>query len=143
MAKPEPSVVMDGPATPRVYAPGTAQPPARPLPQVTGSIPPATAAPPPAALGSTDRVITIIDGTSGARREVRIPATSETADPPPLPDPGLTDILRTTPDTDEAQELSAQPPPQPSRAKANAPQKRAAKPGASTSTNSTSQVPVR
>jgi hypothetical protein len=135
---PEPSVVVDGPATPRINAPGAPQPPSRPLPQVTGSIPAAGAAPQPAAPGSTDRIITIIDGRSGARQEVRIPATSDTADPP-LPDPGLADLMRTAPSADEAPEAS----PQPSRAKPNAAQKRAPKPGASMSTNSAPQAPAR
>jgi hypothetical protein len=129
-----------------VVAPGTGQspsgPPPRSLPQVTGSIPPAGTASQPAAPGSTDRIITIIDGTSGARREVRIPATSDTADPP-LADPGLVDLMPNAPSADEAPEASPQRPPQPSHAKPNAPQKRAAKPGPSASTNSASQAPVR
>jgi hypothetical protein len=140
VVKPEPAAVVD--VTPRVYAPGSAQSPSRQSaqqPQITGAIAPATATPEPAAPASTDRIITIIDGTSGARREIRIPATSDTAEPP-LPDPGLADLMRTVPGADEAPEP---PQPQPSRAKPNAPQKRAAKPGAAMSTNSPSQAPVR
>jgi hypothetical protein len=142
----EPAAAANDPATPRVYAPGAAQSPSRPLPQpshqVTGSIPPAAATPEPAAPASTDRIITIIDGRSGARQEVRIPATSDTADPP-LPDPGLADLMRTAPSADETAEPSPQPPSQLSRAKPNAPQKRAAKPGAAMSTNSAPQAPLR
>jgi polysaccharide deacetylase 2 family uncharacterized protein YibQ len=60
------------------------------LPQVTGAISPAgeiaelkaqerarEAAPDQAAAGRGERIITIIDGSSGARREVRIPAAPE------------------------------------------------------------------
>ena len=137
--KPEPAVVVGGPATPRVQVP--AQPPSRPLPQVTGAIPPAGALDggktqdQPAAPGSTDRIITIIDGRSGARQEVRIPAGSDAATAP-LRDPGFADLMRTVPDADDTPE----PPPQPSRAKPGAPQKRA-KP--TVSTNSASQAPLR
>jgi hypothetical protein len=149
--KPEPAVVVGGSAMPRGYTSGTTQPPSQPMPQgglqgmpqimprFTGSIP-AAGAPPqdqPAAPGGTDRIITIIDGRSGARQEVRIPATSDAADAPP-PDPGLADLTRTAPSADEG----AEPPPQPSRAKPNAPQKRA-KPGQTMSTNSASQAPLR
>jgi hypothetical protein len=144
---PEP-VVVSAPATSRVYAPGTAQPPSRSLPQmtpqivpqampnVTGAIPPAGASSQDqaAAAGGTDRIITIIDGRSGARQEVRIPATSD----PATPDPSLADVMRVVPGGDEASE----PAPQPSRAKPNAAQKRA-KPGPAMSTNSAPQAPMR
>jgi hypothetical protein len=143
VVKPEPAVVVGGSAIPRGYTPGTTQPPSQGgpqgMPRFTGSIP-AAGAPTqdqPAAAGGTDRIITIIDGRSGARQEVRIPTTSDAADAPP-PDPGLADLMRGAPSVDEASE----PPPQPSRAKPNAPQKRA-KPGQTTSTNSASQTPLR
>jgi hypothetical protein len=140
VVKPEP-VVVSAPAAPRAYGPGAAQPPSRPLPQfvpqITGGIPPAGASPQDQPdPGSTDRVITIIDGRSGARQEVRIPAGSDAANAP-LPDPGLADLMRNVPNIDDAPE----PPPQPSRAKPIAPQKRAAKP--SVSTNSAPQAPLR
>ena len=135
------------PATPRVVP--AFLPPARP--QVTGAIPPAGGLDgkafdlspdnPPAAPGRAERVITIIDGRSGARQEVRIPATSDAADPP-LPDPGSFDPLRggTVLGADDAPE----PLPVPPRAKPSAPQKRAAtKPGQTLSTNSASQAPLR
>jgi hypothetical protein len=142
-ASPEP-VVVNAPATPRVYTLGTAQPPSRSLPQVvpqgmpqiTGAIPPASPQDQPAAPGSTDRIITIIDGRSGARQEVRIPAGSDAANAP-LPDPGLADLMRTIP-SDEASE----PPPPPSCVKPNAAPKRA-KPGPALSTNSAPQAPLR
>jgi hypothetical protein len=140
--KPEPAVAVSPPVTPRVDISRTAAPLSRPLPQITGSVPPAGAAPDgakdqPAASGSTDRIITIIDGRSGARQEVRIPATSDAENTPP-PDPGLADLMRNVPDADEAPE----PLPQPSHAKPSAPQKRTAKPG-QTMSNSTSQAPLR
>jgi hypothetical protein len=134
----EPAV---GPSvTPRVDTSRTAAPLSRPLPQITGSVP-STGAPdgakdPPAASGSTDRIITIIDGRSGARQEVRIPATSDAKNAPP-PDPGLADLMRNVPDADE----SPEPRPQPSHAKPSAPQKRTAKP--TMSTNSAPQAPLR
>jgi hypothetical protein len=150
VAKPEPAAVVPAQAARRVEVPGTAppQPPARPLPQVTGSIQPAVGLDastdpsqdkPPAAPGHADRVITIIDGRSGARQEVRIPAASNAANAP-LPDPGFTDLMggRSFPSADEAPEL----PPQPPRTKPNTPQKRA-KPGQTMSTNSASQAPLR
>jgi hypothetical protein len=134
----EPAV---GPSvTPRVDISRTAAPLSRPLPQITGSVPPVGAPDgakdPPAASGSTDRIITIIDGRSGARQEVRIPATSDAENAPP-PDPGLADLMRNVPDADE----SLEPLPQPSRAKPSAPQKRTAKP--TMSTNSAPQAPLR
>jgi len=95
LAKPE--VAASAPALPRVQVIGTAA--SRPLPQVTGAISPAgaldggKAQDQPAAPGSADRIITIIDGRSGARQEVRIPATSDAANAP-LPDPGFGDLLR-------------------------------------------------
>jgi hypothetical protein len=110
------------------------------IPQITGAIPPASSHDQPDAPGSTDRIITIIDGRSGARQEIRIPAASDAANAP-LPDPGLApglaDPMRAVP-SDEASE----PPPQPSRAKPNAAQKRA-KPGPALSTNSAPQAPLR
>jgi hypothetical protein len=135
-------VVVSAPAAPRIYAPGTAQPTSRSLPeripqampQITGAVPPAPPQDRPDAPGTTDRIITIIDGRSGARQEVRIPAASDAANPP-LPDPGSADLMRAVP-SDEASE----PPPQPSRAKPNAAQKRA-KPSPALSTNS--QAPLR
>jgi hypothetical protein len=144
VAKPEPTVaVVSAPAMPHVVpVPGAASP-SRALPQVTGALPPTGSldeAPPrdqPAAPASTDRIITIIDGRSGARQEVRIPATSDAGNAP-LPDPGLTDLMHAFPDTDEAPE----PLPQPPRAKPSPPQKRVAKPG-TVSTNSASQAPLR
>jgi hypothetical protein len=145
LARPEPAVAATPPAVPRVQVTGTASPPPRSLPQATGAIPPAGALeggkPPdqPVAPGSTDRIITIIDGRSGARQEVRIPATSEAAGAPP-PDPGFSDLMRgdTVLDADDTPE----PLPPPSRAKPNAPQKRA-KPGSAMSTNSAPQAPLR
>jgi hypothetical protein len=111
--------------------------------QVTGSIPPAggfggkaldpsqdTAAAP----GRADRVITIIDGRSGARQEVRIPAGSD-AENAPAPDPGLANLMHDLPSAEDV------PAPQPPRAKPPTPQKRATKPV--TSTNSASQAPLR
>jgi hypothetical protein len=141
VVKPEPPVVAG--ATPRVVqVPGTAVLP-RPLPQITGAIQPAgvpdgAKEQPPGA----DRIITIIDGRSGARQEVRIPATSDTANAPP-PDPGLADLMHNVPDADDAPEPEPQHQLQPSRPKPGAPQKRAAKPGPSMSTNSASQAPLR
>jgi hypothetical protein len=146
VVKPEPAAAMSPPATPRaVQVPGAAAPPSRP--QITGSILPAgalEAAPSqdqPAAPGSTDRIITIIDGRTGTRQEVRIPATSDAANAP-LSDLGSADPMRNVPDTDEVPESRSQP----SRAKPNAPQKRA-KPGQTsgqtTSTNSALQPPLR
>jgi hypothetical protein len=144
-AKPEPAVAV-APVTPRVL-PGTAVPP-QARPQVTGSIPSAVGFDgkafepppdnPPAAPGRAERVITIIDGRSGARHEVRIPATSDAATAP-LPDPGLSGLLRggDVLGTDETPE----PLPQPPAANPRAPQKRAAKPAMST--NSVSQAPLR
>ena len=141
MATPAPAVVPSAPAMPRLQVPPTAPPASRP--QVTGAIPPATApddgkAPEPAAPASTDRIITIIDGRSGARQEVRIPATSGTPTAPP-PDAGVADLLRggsvLGADDDLLEPLT--PPP---HAKPSAPQKRA-KP--TTSTNSASQAPLR
>jgi hypothetical protein len=131
-------------APPRVQIPATAPPPARPLSQVTGSIPSAggidagkaldtSADEPTATRGRADRIITIIDGRSGARQEVRIPASSDAASAP-LADPDPTDP--TTPSADEVS------PPAPTRAKP-APQKRAAKPGPTVSTNSALQAPLR
>jgi hypothetical protein len=152
-AKPEPAVAASSPATPRVV-------PALPLParpQITGAIPPARGPDgnafdpspdnPSAAPGRAERVITIIDGRSGARQEVRIPATSEGADTP-LPDPGLADPLRggTVLGADDAPESLASPPlALPPRAKPGPPpQKRtAAKPGQTLSTNSATQAPLR
>jgi hypothetical protein len=134
--KPEPAVTT--PASPRVVS-GTALPP-QARPQVTGSIQPSgglDAAPSQdnPLPGPADRVITIIDGRSGARQEVRIPASSDTAK---APDPGLADLTHTIPSVDETPE----PPPQPPRAKPSVPQKRA-KPGPTLSTNSASQAPLR
>jgi hypothetical protein len=145
VTKPAPAVVVNAPAAPRVQAPGTSQTPARPPPQITGSTPPAApleganASPQdqPAAPGSTDRIITIIDGRSGARQEVRIPVTPEVAHAAP-PDPGLTDPMLGFPSADEAPDI----PSPPSRTKPNAPQKRA-KPGQAISTNSALPVPLR
>jgi hypothetical protein len=144
--KPEPPVV--GGATPRVVQiPGTAVLP-RPLPQITGAIAPAGPIAPAGAPDSTkdqpgaDRIITIIDGRSGARQEVRIPATSDTANAPP-PDPGFADLMRSIPDADDAPEPEPQHQSQPSRPKPSAPQKRAAKPAPSLSTNSAPQAPLR
>jgi hypothetical protein len=145
LVKPDSAVSATAPATPRVQVTGAASPPARPLPQVTGAIPPAAALEGGKALdqraapASTDRIITIIDGRSGARQEVRIPATSEAAGAPP-PDPGLADLMRgdTVLDADDTPE----PLPPPSRAKPSAPQKRA-KPGPAMSTNSAPQAPLR
>jgi hypothetical protein len=141
MATPAPAVVVSAPATPRLQIPPTAPPTSRP--QVTGAIPPATApddskAPEPAAPASTDRIITIIDGRSGARQEVRIPATSGTPTAPP-PDAGLADLLRggTVLGADDDVPEPLTPPP---HAKPSAPQKRA-KPAIST--NSATQAPLR
>jgi hypothetical protein len=144
-AKSEPVLAVTAPPTPRVQIPATA-PPARPTPQVTGSIPQGIDAGKPldtsedrptAAPGRGDRIITIIDGRSGARQEVRIPAGADAASAP-LADPDLGDLARTFPSADDAPE----PPPQPSRAKP-ASQKRAAKPGPAMSTNSVLQAPLR
>jgi hypothetical protein len=141
MATPAPAAVVSAPAAPRLQIPPTALPTSRP--QVTGAIPPAAApddskAPEPAAPTSTDRIITIIDGRSGARQEVRIPATSNTPTAPP-PDAGLADLLRggTVLGADDDVPEPLTPPP---RAKPSAPQKRA-KPVIST--NSASQAPLR
>ena len=141
MATPAPAVVVSAPATPRLQIPPTAPPTSRP--QVTGAIPPATApddskTPEPAAPASTDRIITIIDGRSGARQEVRIPATSGTPTAPP-PDAGLADLLRggTVLGADDDVPEPLTPPP---HAKPSAPQKRA-KPAIST--NSATQAPLR
>jgi hypothetical protein len=96
-------------------------------------------APEPAAPASTDRIITIIDGRSGARQEVRIPATSGTPTAPSS-DAGLADLLRggtvLGADDDVPEPLSPPPP----HAKPSAPQKRA-KP--TVSTNSAAQAPLR
>jgi uncharacterized protein len=131
-------------ATPRVVqVPGTAALPARP--QITGAIPPARAVDgakeQPAAPGG-DRIITIIDGRSGARQEVRIPATSDAANAAP-PDAGFADSIRITPEADDAPEPEPQPMPQPSRPKPSAPQKRPAKQGQSLLMNSGPQAPLR
>jgi hypothetical protein len=140
-AKPEPPIAVG--ATPRVIqVPGAAALPARP--QITGAIAPAAGAvdgakDQPAAPGA-DRIITIIDGRSGARQEVRIPATSDAAKAAP-PDAGFADSIRITPDPDDAPEAEPQPMPQSSRPKPSAPQKRPAKP--SFSTNSAPQAPLR
>jgi hypothetical protein len=143
--RPEPPVVAGG--TPRVVqVPGTAALPARPLPQITGTIARAGALDgakaQPAAPPGTDRIITIIDGRSGARQEVRIPATSDAANAPP-PDPGLADLMRNVPDVDDAPEPPPQPQSQLSRPKPSAPQKRPAKPGQSILMNSGPQAPLR
>ena len=145
--KPEPPAAASAPITARVVqVPGTAAPPSRPLPQVTGSVLPVGAPDgakeQPAAPGSTERIITIIDGRSGARQEVRIPVTSDAAIAP-LPYPGPADPMRNVPDADEAPEPLPLPQSPPSRPKPSAPQKRAAKPGATLSTNSASQAPLR
>jgi hypothetical protein len=136
VVKPEP---LAAGGAPRVEMSTTA--PTRSPPQITGAIAPAGAPDasmdPPAAPG-TNRIITIIDGRSGARQEVRIPATSDAAPAPP-PDPGLADMMRNVPDAEDTPE----PVPQPTRAKPTAPQKRAAKPGPSMSTNSAPQAPLR
>jgi hypothetical protein len=139
VVKPDAAVVVSAP--PRAQVPAVAPPASRP--QVTGAIPPATAAddgkaPEPAAPASTDRIITIIDGRSGARQEVRIPATSATPTAPP-PDPGVDDLLRggTVLGADDDVPEPLTPPP---HAKPSAPQKRA-KPAMST--NSASQAPLR
>jgi hypothetical protein len=138
-AKPEAPVAASASVMPHVIqVPGTAAPPSPS--QATGAISPAAALDgakdqPPAP--GTERIITIIDGRSGARQEVRIPATSD-APSAPLPDPEFGD-LRTFPDADEAPE----PVPQPPRAKAITPPKRAAKPGQTLSTNSASPAPLR
>jgi hypothetical protein len=136
-----PAAVVSAPAAPRLQVPPTAPPTSRP--QVTGAIPPATApddskAQEPAAPASTDRIITIIDGRSGARQEVRIPATSNTPTAPP-PDAGLADLLRggTVLGADDDVPEPLTPPP---HVKPSAPQKRA-KPAIST--NSASQAPLR
>jgi hypothetical protein len=144
VVRPGAPVVVGG--TPRVVqVPGTAALPARPLPQITGAIAPAGALDgakdQPAAPGA-DRIITIIDGRSGARQEVRIPATSDAANAPP-PDPGLADLMRNVPDADDAPEPPLQPQSQPSRPKPSAPQKRPAKPGQSMLMNSGPQAPLR
>jgi len=126
---------------PRVVpVPGTAALPARP--QITGAIGPAGAVDgakdQPAAPGA-DRIITIIDGRSGARQEVRIPATSDAANAAP-PDAGFADSIRIAPDSDDAPEPELQPMPQASHPKPSAPQKRAARPAPSMSTNSAPQA---
>ncbi len=139
--KPELPVVVG--ATPRVVpVPGTAALPARP--QITGAIGRGAldgAKVQPAA-PSADRIITIIDGRSGARQEVRIPATSDAATAAP-PDPGFADSIRIAPDADDAPEPEPAPMPQASRPKPSAPQKRPAKPGPSMSTSSAPQAPSR
>jgi hypothetical protein len=140
-----PAVVVGAPAPPRVEVSRTAVPSAQPLPQITGAIPPAgtpDGANQPAAPGGTDRIITIIDGRSGARQEVRIPATSDTANPP-SPDPGFADLMRNVPDADDAPEPEPQRQSQPSRPKSTAPQKRATKPGAILPMSSAPQAPLR
>ena len=146
MVKPEPPSSASASAIPRVVpVPGTAAPLPRPLPQITGAISPAGAldgAKDQPAAPRAERIITIIDGRSGARQEVRIPATSDATSAPP-PDPGLADLMRNVPDADEAAEPESQHQSQPSRPKPSAPQKRAAKPGQNVSTNSASQAPLR
>jgi hypothetical protein len=137
VVKPEPPVVVG--ATPRVVqVPGTAALPGRP--QITGAIAPAGTLDgtkdQPAAPGA-DRIITIIDGRSGARQEVRIPATSDAATAPPS-DPGFADLMRNVPDADDAPEPQSQ-----ASRKPGAPQKRPAKPAQSMSTNSAPQAPLR
>ncbi len=105
MVKPEPPSSASASAIPRVVpVPGTAAPLPRPLPQITGAISPAGAldgAKDQPAAPRAERIITIIDGRSGARQEVRIPATSDATSAPP-PDPGLADLMRNVPDADEA-----------------------------------------
>jgi hypothetical protein len=140
LVKPEPPVVAG--AAPRVVQiPGTAVLP-RPQPQITGAIPPAGAPDSAKDAPGADRIITIIDGRSGARQEVRIPATSDTANPP-SPDPGFADLMRNVPDADDAPEPEPQRQSQPSRPKSTAPQKRATKPGAILPMNSAPQAPLR
>jgi hypothetical protein len=91
-----------------------------------------------AAAGRGEQIVTIIDGRSGARQEVRIPATSGTPTAPP-PDAGLADLLRggTVLGADDDVPEPLTPPP---HAKPSAPQKRA-KPAIST--NSATQAPLR
>jgi hypothetical protein len=138
--KPDPAVTASAPSAPRVQVPAVAPPSSRP--QVTGTIPPAATldggkAQEPAAPASTDRIITIIDGRSGARQEVRIPATSDALSATP-PDAGLADLLRggTVLGADDDVPEPITPP----HAKSSAPPKRA-RPAAST--NSASQAPPR
>jgi hypothetical protein len=145
VVKPEAAAAIGPAATPHaVQVPGAAAPPSRP--QITSILPAgalegAASGDQPAAPGSTDRIITIIDGRTGTRQEVRIPATSDAASAP-LSDLGSADPMRNVPDTDEVPEPRSQTP----RAKPNAPQKRA-KPGQTsgqtTSTNSALQPPLR
>jgi hypothetical protein len=147
-AKAEPAVAVTAPIRIQVPAAALPQPPSRP--QVTGSVQPdgidggkaPDASQSVAAPGRGERIITIIDGRSGTRQEVKIPAGSDAANAP-LADPGPDDLAHAFPSADDAPE----PPPPPSRAKPT-PQKRSAKPGPTVSTNSVStssasQAPLR